>query len=74
MCTVCFFVSFDRIFIRSCLNLRRIMSDVVPYYGGRDGTCGFNYGPWTFGEVKDKMNSDTDSLPPVDHDEISHDE
>ena len=50
------------------------MSDVVPYYGGKDGTWDFNYGPWTYGEVKERVDSDTESLPPVDYDDISYDE
>ena len=48
------------------------MPDVVLRFGGRDGTWDFNYGPWTYGEVAG-VDSDCESLPPVDYGNIGHD-
>ena len=50
------------------------MSDVVPYYGGRGGTWEFSYGPGNFGEIMEELDSDAESLPPVDYGDIGHDE
>ena len=78
MRTVCFFVSFDRILIRPCLNLPRRMSDVVPlsdvvpFYGGRDGTWEFYYGPVRYGEILDDEDPDAEELPAVDYGDIAY--
>ena len=50
------------------------MSDVVPYYGGRDGMCDYNYGPWNYGDIKEMEGSDDDELPMVDYRDIAYDE
>ena len=49
------------------------MSDLIPHYGGRDGTWDFNYGSWTYGTVMEEVDSDCKRLPLVDYGDVSHD-
>ena len=49
------------------------MSAVVPYYGGRDGTWDYNYGPWNYGDTKEEEGLEEEELPMVDYHDIAYD-